>query len=264
MGKTWRLIDSGPCSASYNMALDEAIADRLRKDNAPPTLRLYGWDMPSVSLGCFQRASSINIHYCRANNIPVVRRPTGGRALLHGDELTYSVSARTDAELFTKGLLDSYRQISAAFITALYTMGIHAEAKKKREKGRVLARSPLCFRSTSYGEILINKKKAIGSAQKRWKEALLQQGSIPYACNEKAMPAIFGEEETTSLHAIMTGIKEELPEFDEDRFKKIIVCSFEETFGIRLVRSLPSEEEHLLALDLEKQKYLRQEWNFRL
>lgn len=263
MDKTWRLIDSGTCNASYNMALDEALALSVRKGDTPPTLRLYGWQMPALSLGCFQKASSINIRYCRSHNIPVVRRPTGGRAILHGDELTYSFAARTDGELFRKGLLDSYTRISTAFIAALRTMGVNAEAKKKRERGRVLAKSPLCFRTTSYREILINKKKAIGSAQKRWQDSLLQQGSIPYACNEEAMRAIFGEE-AASLHAVMTGMRAELPGLDEDRFKEIIVCSFEETFGIRLVRSHPSEEEHLHALALEDQKYLRQEWNLRL
>ena len=103
--KTWRLINSGTGSASYNMALDEAIAISVRKGGSPPTLRLYSWDMPSVTLGCFQKIRDIDIEYCRDASIPVVRRPTGGRAILHNKELTYSFSAKTDNDFFFKGHL---------------------------------------------------------------------------------------------------------------------------------------------------------------
>jgi len=114
MTNVWRFIDTGPCSAAYNMALDEAIAIVVRKDNAPPTLRLYGWDMLSVSIGCFQKISDVDIAYCIEKHIPVVRRPTGGRAILHSNEITYSFSVKTTHRLFSKGLLDSYKKISIA------------------------------------------------------------------------------------------------------------------------------------------------------
>src|SRR5512135_1825792 len=133
MERPWRLIYSGPCGASYNMALDEAVATLLRKNGFPPTLRLYGWDRSSLSLGCFQKTSDVDIDYCKTNNIPIVRRPTGGRAILHGDELTYSFSARTDEGPFSKGLLDSYKKISAAFHLAFRKIGICTERKLKRE-----------------------------------------------------------------------------------------------------------------------------------
>ncbi len=263
MNKTWRLIDSGPCSAYHNMALDEAIATYVRKGISLPTLRLYEWDRPSLSLGRFQGASGINVEYCNDNKIPIVRRPTGGRAILHDKELTYSFSARTDEQPFSKGLNDSYKTISAALALAFKKTGIHAEPKKHREKGRVLVRSPLCFLSSSFGEILINNKKAIGSSQKRWKDGLLQQGSIPYIYNEEILLNIFGTEKTSSLKLCSIGIKEVLPEFTESEFKRMISVSFEETFGIRLVLSHPSQEESLLARDLEDQKYTLHLWNLR-
>jgi lipoate-protein ligase A len=157
------------------MALDEAIATSVRNCESPPTLRLYGWDRPSLSLGSFQKSSSVDLKYCRKNSIPVVRRPTGGRAILHGDELTYSFSARTDHVAFAKGLLESYRTISSAFNLAFRKIGLRVSSKDRRENGRVLTRNPLCFRSSSYGEILIENRKVVGSAQKRWKDGLLQQ-----------------------------------------------------------------------------------------
>jgi len=263
MDTEWRLIDSGPCDAFYNMALDEAIATEVRKGAAPPTLRVYGWDRPSLTLGCFQKTADINIEYCRSHDIPVVRRPTGGRAILHGDELTYSFSAKTDSEPFSHGLLDSYRRISMAFSIALKKIGISAESKKKREKGIVLSRSPLCFQSSSYGELLSENKKLVGSAQKRWSDSLLQQGSIPYLSNDEELEGIFGAEKTASLKNCMNTLCDILPLFNRDEFRKAVVSSFEEAFGVRLLLSAPSQEESLLAGELQHRKYLQGHWNFR-
>ncbi|MEW6108526.1 MAG: lipoate--protein ligase family protein [Nitrospirota bacterium] len=263
MEKTWRLIDSGPCRASYNMALDEAIATYVRKGESPPTLRLYAWDMPSLSLGCFQKVSGIDAGYCSEKKIPIVRRPTGGRAILHDDELTYSFSVGTDNDLFSKGILDSYRKISVAFSLAFGKIGIYAESKKQRERGGVLTKSPLCFQSSSFGEILIDNKKAVGSAQKRWNDGLLQQGSIPYLYNAEVMCNIFRTAKTSSLRDCMVGLKEVLPGLKEDEFRKQISASFEETFEVRLVPDRPSQEEVLLAKEFEDRKYLQGSWNFR-
>jgi len=263
METKWRLIDSGPCDAFYNMAFDEAIATEARKGSAPPTLRLYGWDRASVTLGSFQKASDINIEYCRLHDIPIVRRPTGGRAILHGDELTYSFSSKTDNGPFSHGLLDSYKRISMAFLSALRKIGVKAEQKKESEKGRVLSRSPLCFQSSSYGEILIENRKLVGSAQKRWKDGLLQQGSIPYTCDKEKIVPVFGRKVShteNSLH----GLKEIVPDFDDQNFRKALREAFEETFGISLLTSHPDPAEHQLAEELEQRKYLQESWNLRL
>jgi lipoate-protein ligase A len=245
------------------MAFDEAIATEVRKGSAPPTLRLYGWDRASVTLGCFQKTSDIDIEYCKSHGIPIVRRPTGGRAILHGDELTYSFSAKTDRGPFSHGLLDSYKRISMAFLIAFRKIGVRAEPKNERERGRVLSRSPLCFQSSSYGEILIENKKLVGSAQKRWDNGLLQQGAIPYLSQEEKLEGIFGAEKTASLRDCMQALKDCLPLLDEDAFRRAVTSSFEEAFGIRLLLSAPSQEESLLASELLHRKYLQDHWNFR-
>src|SRR5208337_2023965 len=149
---SWRFIESGPCAAAYNMALDEAIAAAVRNGDSPPTLRLYGWLEPSVSLGAFQKITDIDTSYCAAHALHVVRRPTGGRGILHGEELTYSFSARNEG-LFSQGLLDAYRKISTAFSLGLQRLGLYVEMKTRRERGSNFERSPLCFQSTSYGEL---------------------------------------------------------------------------------------------------------------
>jgi len=263
MSNEWRLIASGPGSASYNMAMDEAIAALVRTRKTPPTLRFYTWDRPSVSLGCFQSVSDIDIDYCRQNSIPLVRRPTGGRAILHGDELTYSFSVRTDEEPFSKGLMKSYRSISSAFNLAFQKIGIHVESKMQRERGRVLTRNPLCFESSSYGEILLNNRKIVGSAQKRWKDGLLQQGSIPYTSDKEKIVHVLGRKASETEKA-MNGLKEIVPDFSDQNFRTAVQEAFEETFGISLLTSHPDQEELQLAEELEQQKYLQDSWNLRL
>jgi lipoate-protein ligase A len=244
------------------MALDEVIATAVRGKTQPPTLRLYGWDSVSLSLGCFQDLSGINLAYCRRRDITLVRRPTGGRAVLHDRELTYSFTSRTDRDPFSKGLLDSYRRIGIALHLALTKTGISSEARQERERGGALAGSPLCFQSSSLGEIMTDNRKLIGSAQKRWSDGLLQQGSIPYFHNLEEMGSVFGVEETTEMGARVAGIMEMAPGLSEDEFKGMLREAFEETFEIRFVQSVPSPAEVSLARVLEKEKYLQPRWNF--
>lgn len=242
------------------MALDEAIALSVRRGDSPPTLRLYGWNRPSVSLGSFQKIANIDLEYCASNEIPVVRRPTGGRGILHGDELTYSFSSKNNGD-FSGGLLETYRKLSIAFSAALHSTGLRTTMKTVRESGRILTGNPLCFKSTSFGEISFNDKKLIGSAQKRWKDGFLQQGSIPYAINDEETVKIFMLDPPVYAKDKLTGLRKLIPDLSNNKFKAAIKKAFEETFDIRLVRSEISQEEHLLAKELEARKYLAPEWN---
>ena len=271
--KTWRLINSGPGSASYNMALDEAIAISVRKGSSAPALRLYSWDRPSATLGCFQKISDIDTEYCRDASIPVVRRPTGGRAILHNKELTYSFSVKTDNDLFSKGIFDSYKKISAAFYLALSKLGLSPEvnmrektqnsSRTSRDKTQNFSYSPLCFQSSSYGEITINSKKVIGSAQKRWTDGLLQQGSIPYCIDEPEVLKIFRLHSVRDIKDAMAGLMEAVPDLSDENFRNIVKISFEEAFNIEFISALPSQEEEVLAQELDSEKYRTEEWNFR-
>lgn len=246
------------------MALDEAVASCVGQGKSPPTLRLYGWERPSVSLGRFQKLIDLDEDFCSSGKIPVVRRPTGGRAVLHDRELTYSFSIRTDHPPFSGGLLQSYRAIGAAFTVALRRMGIDVEPRTRREKGAVLAGSPLCFLSSSYGEMLVGRRKLVGSAQKRWGDFLLQQGSIPYEIRTDMLRTVFGLGLSQALAGCMVGVSEILPDFDEVHLKRSVAKAFEDEFRVRLVQDGPSQEEVLLASRLEKEKYLRPEWNLLL
>ncbi len=259
---TWRFIDSGSSDAAYNMALDEAISASVRNGDAPPTLRLYGWKRLSISLGSFQKISDIDEQYCEVQGIAVVRRPTGGRAILHGDELTYSFCSKNDG-FFSHGLLDSYLQLSSALRSAVTLLGLEVEMKMKRESGRTLIKSPLCFNSASFGEICFDKKKLIGSAQKRWPESFLQQGSIPYTMDYERITAVINPSNRTHSNVLqdsMVGLKELRKSFDEEVFKRYIRTSFEKTFSISLVAAHPSAREQEAAHQLSLLKYSNPHW----
>jgi len=179
----WRFIDSGPNSGAFNMAEDEKLLDQAVTEAAGPVLRFYTWDPPAVSLGRFQIVeTAVRAEACTRLGIDIVRRVTGGRAVLHNQELTYSVVARTDNTLFPPEVLGTYRVIAAGLLKGLGLLGIHAEMVSRSTRHAVLvkknAKDPSCFSSPSWYEILVKGKKIIGSAQRRVPGAFLQHGSI--------------------------------------------------------------------------------------
>jgi len=268
MHETWRLIDTGSCDAAYNMAIDEAIAHYVRQHQGPPTLRLYGWTQPAVSLGYFQKTSDIDLEYCMRQNIPVVRRLTGGRAIFHGDEITYSFTTRTTSGLFSKGLLDSYRMLSEAFSRGFMTCGIIPENKLAGDTKQAATRAsqqpnPLCFASTSYGEMTVHGKKIIGSAQKRWRDVLLQQGCIPVKLNKNELTKIFRLRDQKTLENAFDGLIDLIHGLNIETIKAAIQNAFENTFQVTFTSSFPSDDETSLAEKLTAEKYQTPQWNFR-
>lgn len=257
---SWRLINSGPADAAFNMALDESIAQSVRSSTQPPTLRIYGWIRQSVSIGAFQKISDISIEYCRAKKIPIVRRPTGGRAILHGDELTYSFSALTEGP-FSQNLLSTYKIIGKAFFLAFQYCGLNVQMRSTRNSGENLTKNPACFSASSLGEICIDQIKIIGSAQKRWPGAFLQQGSMPLSIDQDIAGNVFacGSDCCSALH----GLKEWLPNLDKDTLTENILRGFREVFKADLMPDHPSDLELETADHLARSKYLSDEHIFR-
>lgn len=252
----WRFIDSGECDADFNMALDEALSSHVRAGKSCITLRFYGWRNPAVSLGKFQSLQQVDLLYCTDNGIPVIRRPTGGRGILHIDELTYSFSASNE-ETFAGGLFQSYHQLGIAFESAFKSTGIDVKMNFNK-RAKITVKSPLCFKSISYGEITFNGKKIIGSAQRRWKNGFLQQGSIPFSVDYQAIKRIFSIYDDSTIDNII-GIRNLVNDFNPDILKVNIKRALEDAFNITFVDSHPSPEETDLAhrLALEKYRYLR-------
>jgi lipoate-protein ligase A len=181
MEKTiWRVLQTPPAPGPWNMALDEAILEAVGQNNALPTLRLFAWQPACLSLGYAQTIKDVDRHQLTLLGWDLVRRPTGGRAILHTDELTYSVIAPLHEPRVYGSILESYRRLSQALLCALSVIGLEARAEKDHpgpEKNSPVG--PVCFEIPSNYEITVSGKKLIGSAQARRREGVLQHGSLP-------------------------------------------------------------------------------------
>jgi lipoate-protein ligase A len=160
------------------MAVDEAILEAAGRGDSPPTLRLYAWQPPCLSLGYAQPITDVDIPRLQAHGWEVVRRPTGGRAVLHTDEITYSVIAPLDEPRVAGTVLESYQRLAAALVEALRLLSLPV-AMQERSGRHSSTANPVCFEIPSTYEITVDGKKLIGSAQARRKEGVLQHGSLP-------------------------------------------------------------------------------------
>ena len=176
----WRLLHTFPAPGSWNMAVDEAILEATGRGEAPPTLRLYSWDPPCLSLGYAQPNSDVDRHLLSSFGWDLVRRPTGGKAILHADELTYAVIGPHAEPRLAGGVIESYQRLSAALLSALGLLGIPAESLENPGRSyQEATHNPVCFEIPSHYEITYQRKKIIGSAQARRQDGILQHGSLP-------------------------------------------------------------------------------------
>lgn len=153
------------------MAADLACLDRVAAGGAPE-LRLYRWSPPALSLGRFQAESDVDHDACRARGVEVVRRPTGGRALLHGGDLTYAVAMRRPAG--AAGHVDAlYRTLAAGLVAGLAELGVHAELGRDRGPA-----GPVCFAAAQGADLRVGDRKLCGSAQVQRGAVVLQHGSV--------------------------------------------------------------------------------------
>jgi lipoate-protein ligase A len=187
----WRLLMDGPHSASWNMAMDAAMLDAAGMGLAPATVRIYTWDEAAVTVGLHQDVGAgIDAAWCASEGIPVVRRPTGGRGILHGTDLTVSIAARIEAlPSDCRSVIESYRYLSAGFVDALGSLGLDGGMGEceRRELG-----GGDCFAARSRADVVtVAGRKLIGSAQRRQGGALLQQSSIRYRRPAVAVADVF-------------------------------------------------------------------------
>ncbi|KAF0108320.1 MAG: hypothetical protein FD146_894 [Anaerolineaceae bacterium] len=178
---TWRLLlHPTPARGAWNMAADEAILEACGRGESLPTLRLYAWAPSCLSLGYAQPLTDVDLPRLQSRGWDLVRRPTGGRAVLHTDELTYSVIAPLGEPRLSGTLLDSYQRLANALVAALRALGLPAEIEGESHSaaaGRTV--NPVCFDVPSTYEITVRGKKLLGSAQSRRRDGILQHGSLP-------------------------------------------------------------------------------------
>ncbi len=255
-----RIITHEANDAFFNMAVDEAISEAVRQELSPPTLRLYRWSRPSLSIGHFQKISEVNIDYCNKMDYPVVRRLTGGRAILHDTELTYSFSARTGSPPFSSSLHENYSVISNAILLGLKGCGINADIsfERKRNSGQ---RNPACFKAVSYGEITINGKKVVGSAQKRYSNGFMQHGSILLDFDAEKLCNVLVHGDKIAFENI-SSINDHAEGISINDLGLSIKKGFTDSLGIKLISDNPTKFELDLAKEIEMNKYSTRDWNF--
>jgi lipoyl(octanoyl) transferase len=281
--KKWRLIESDFASGAENMAVDEAIAAAVAKGDQPPTLRFYGWEPPAVSLGYHQELDEgIDRDQVAERGYGIVRRPTGGRAILHADELTYSFCIRQDEIKGGHSTLESYREISRGIIAGLELLGA-AVSMGAGEKGPgpnfsgqdtfategADAAKPICFAKTARCDLQAAGRKVVGSAQVRRNGGILQHGSIPITIDLEDQVAVMPGSDGRISRRVLAGAAMSVTELlgrsvGYDELSAAIAGGFVDTFEVALVTQELSPEETAEAKRLHAERYATAEWNERV
>jgi lipoate-protein ligase A len=231
----WRLlIDDGPAEGAWNMALDRAIQLAREAGEAPATLRLYGWERPTVTLGRFQERESIDQEFCSAGGIDVVRRFTGGRGVLHDDEVTYSVVAGVSDGL-PRGTSASYSMLCGGLAAAYRRLGVDANLTARARGSRD---SAACYLHATKADLSHGARKLSGSAQVWLRDTVLQHGSFTISRDVDRESRVFRlsseetqrlAEQTVTLDSLLDGPP------SRDAIREAIILGFAESLGIELV-----------------------------
>lgn len=268
---TWRLITTLPARGAWNMAVDEAILEHAGRGEVLPTLRLFAWEPPCLSLGRAQPFTDVDTERLQAHGWDVVRRMTGGRAILHTDELTYSVTGPADEPHLAGALLESYNRLAGALLAAVHDLGLPVEMKEDRAENNGTP-NPVCFEVPSTYEITVKGKKLIGSAQARRKDGVLQHGSLPLTgdltriCKALVFPDESAREAAMQrLLARATTVESVLGrEVTWETAGQAFVRAFEAQLDLKLEAGELSESELARAEELVHEKYAHPSWTERI
>ena len=257
----FRLLIDRRLPGARNMAVDEALLRCMAADGAP-VLRLYGFAPPCVSLGRFQAADDLREEaLLGSDGVDVVRRPTGGRAVLHDDEVTYAVVlGRHHLQPFTKRA--AYRASAALLLRLLSALGVRGAVQPGNAAAVAAGADPDCYRATGEYEVTAGAKKLVGSAQVTTRDAALQHGSIPlstsYAGIGRYLRGRGSAEETGAVPGATSVAAESGRSWCHDEAVRELAAAARAHFGAR--RSVLSEAEVLLATELEETRYSRRHW----
>ncbi|WP_257345712.1 lipoate--protein ligase family protein [Pseudalkalibacillus decolorationis] len=276
MKEQWYFIDSGACSPSYNMALDEALLEWHSKGDIPPVVRFYEWNPATLSIGYFQKVEKeINLEAVHQHGYGFVRRPTGGRAVLHDQELTYSVIVSEEHPEMPQSVTEAYRVISNGILEGFRNLGLEAyfavPQTDEERAGLKNPRSAVCFDAPSWYELVVEGRKVAGSAQTRQKGVILQHGSILLDIDEdklfdcfkftndrvrERMQRAFGKKAVA-----INDLRDENVEIVEAR--RAFKTGFEQGLDIELVPYELTEDQLLYVEEIAKRRYENDEWTYR-
>ena len=253
----WRFLDTGALPGALNMAVDQAILGLHANGKSPPTLRFYQWTPPAVSLGYCQKSHNLDMAACRRLGIEVVRRPSGGRAVLHLGDLTYALIAST-ADGIPSAVTAAYRLICDGLLQGFRLLGIDARM------GRGVIKPPqqdICFLRGTLGSIMHRDRKFVGSAQTWHASSMLQHGSIILVPQIEALVSLWPgsadspAELQAKLEGRITSLQEvlgRLPEVEE--VKSAIRAGMAQVLGVRFDQGELTPGEWSLAKDMENQE----------
>jgi len=269
---TWRLIEHPPAEGAWNMAVDESLLESVYDGEGMPILRLYAWQPACLSLGHAQPFKEVDTDAIQERGWDIVRRPTGGRAILHVDELTYAVIAPQTDPRVRGGVLESYLRLSEALLEALRLLGLQPHANQSAPNQNPKSPNPVCFEVPSNYEITVNGKKLIGSAQARRKDGLLQHGALPLfgdltriitALKFSDDAAQVAAEQRLLAHA--TTVERELGHsITWEQASQAFQDAFAEVLNINLVPDSLTPDEIQRAHQLMEEKYAHTAWTERM
>lgn len=276
MTEQWRFIVTEGMSPAMNMAVDEAILQLHSEGKTPPTVRFYTWNPATLSIGYFQKATKeIDLALVQEKGIGFVRRATGGRAVLHDQELTYSVVVSEEHPKMPSSVTEAYKVISMGLLHGFQNLGLAAEmvslASEEEKEKYSSPGSSACFDSPSWHELVVEGKKVAGSAQTRQKGVILQHGSILLDMDVELLFSLLQFSSERLKERMMESFRQkavtinqvssrpvQLPEA-MDAFRR----GFASGLGVELVDSELTAEEKALAEELAVGRYATDEWNFR-
>jgi len=268
----WRLVLSAPLSGPENMALDEAILESVVAGDSLPTLRLYSWEPPCLSLGYAQPYADADLGRLRKLEWGLVRRPTGGRAILHTEELTYSVAVPERHPLMVGGVLPSYQRLSRGLLAALANLSLEPEVQPAAGDSEPDRSNPICFQVSSAYEITVGGRKLIGSAQVRRRGGVLQHGSLPLSGDigrvcaglhfaDEAQRAVAAEalrQRATTVEACLGR------RLDWETAARAFAVGFGREVSLVLEDRPVSSEELRRTAELNRERYANPDWTGRL
>ena len=256
----WRLISDGNLPGALNMARDVAILEAVSAGDSPPTLRLYGWNPPCLTIGKHQGLEAADLDFCRRESIDVARRPTGGRALLHHLELTYSVVAPLGTPPLPTSLQEAYRLICGGLVKACRVLCIDAELTGSEVNLRLpnpISTVP-CFEAPAEGEVVVSGRKLVGSAMRAHAGCILQHGAILLDWDGRLQAGAMGLIDDSTLRPHITTFADELGRsVTRDEIESVVVATVPGVLGIALaietLSATEAERESELIRDFDIQ-----------
>ena len=272
----WRVVDTGFADAATNMAIDEAMMLAHAAGDAPPTLRFYGWQPAAVSIGYFQQAAKdIDLSACAAAGVSVVRRLTGGRAVLHDMELTYSIVVKDAEPSIPSAVIASYGHFSKGLLAGLRMLGINAEMSLSRHAyGRNRGNqvfSAACFDTPSNYEVTYDGRKLVGSAQVRKHGVILQHGSVLLSFSAQKATALLKISSAETRAALEKKLEMRVVSAEEilkrdvtyEEVAAAVTTALGPALGVELRNQGLTAGEEAIASKLASEKYKQDSWNLK-